>query len=464
MQVYSYKDYDIPASEGGELISHESGFVTAISNETANEYLHTCGRMHVLPIFVILRHHESHFTGVQHGDLFLQWQAEGDPSYAAEIADPPDCVHEYLTPLADTRVNLLETESPHEIGFEVYSNGRIVPLREDSEAVNTVLWRVLTMRQRLDVAHYRMGWPILDDAEYQVEAMEQLMYTAERRMYEAAGVDPFATGTRATIHDECASGPKRHQLTSRSRMLVATYQELLRTASADDLTPAHSIKLEAVEIWYRKERGARNLHRLSTAEISVSRIVQACQTQVESLRGRFAYLPYPELAAKELEIAQLLEWGNSEDMISKKSALERLAVDPSLPVDQQEYCVQWIREADVAPAVNEWCILADATRWSRFREFVEPEYVRVRPPQVPDVEWAILHVLLFIIRRWGATTMGRTPLTALAPWYTSYPVLQILCAEILDGDWSAATTLQNGLTWEEWEDTGRYPPTFPSRK
>ncbi|OWY94469.1 LOW QUALITY PROTEIN: hypothetical protein PHMEG_00035790 [Phytophthora megakarya] len=107
MQLYSYQEYEWSPPGSNKQIQHETGCNTALSDEEASKYLRTCGRLHVLPVFLLLKHHERHFYGVQHGELFLRWQAEGDPSFAANISHPYEWIKPLLRPENDIIVKYI---------------------------------------------------------------------------------------------------------------------------------------------------------------------------------------------------------------------------------------------------------------------------------------------------------------------------------------------------------------------
>ncbi|EGZ06541.1 hypothetical protein PHYSODRAFT_531371, partial [Phytophthora sojae] len=80
VQIYTYQEYELETPGSSEPLIHETGSYTALEDHDATAYLRMCRRLHVLPMILLLRTHESHFYGVHHGELFLKWQAEGDPA------------------------------------------------------------------------------------------------------------------------------------------------------------------------------------------------------------------------------------------------------------------------------------------------------------------------------------------------------------------------------------------------
>ncbi|KAG3022299.1 hypothetical protein PC119_g9316 [Phytophthora cactorum] len=217
-QLYSYRDLDSLEEEVGDATPHESGICTALSDAETSTYLRTCGRLKVLPSFLLLKHQERHFYGVQLGELLLRWQAEGDPSFVAEIASQYELLPQYLTPHPKLTVAAATRIGSRQVRFEVHYDGHSVDQADDSEATNSLLHNCLTMRQRLDVVHYRMGWPILDAEHYDGEDMENIMREEEQLVYLAAGVDEYAIEQTPTQGVGMRVVPSRLRPSSRRRV------------------------------------------------------------------------------------------------------------------------------------------------------------------------------------------------------------------------------------------------------
>ncbi|GMF63761.1 unnamed protein product [Phytophthora fragariaefolia] len=118
---------------------HESGYGAALKDRDATEYLRNCWRLHVLPTFIILRHHERHFYGVRHGELYFKWRAEGDPGFTPDIAADYDW---------KTYINVL-TDQEREVDMATINR------LADRDDVNDIIIKRLDMRVRLDVVHAR---------------------------------------------------------------------------------------------------------------------------------------------------------------------------------------------------------------------------------------------------------------------------------------------------------------------
>ncbi|EGZ23375.1 hypothetical protein PHYSODRAFT_478451 [Phytophthora sojae] len=77
VQKYMYKDYRIP---DGSV--HESGYVEALPDMVARDYLCECWELYTIPAMLVLRRNEMRFNGVQHGELLTMWNVEGNSDYA----------------------------------------------------------------------------------------------------------------------------------------------------------------------------------------------------------------------------------------------------------------------------------------------------------------------------------------------------------------------------------------------
>ncbi|KAE8990196.1 hypothetical protein PF011_g18447 [Phytophthora fragariae] len=75
---YYYKDYMLP---NGDI--HETGCGGAMDDKQAKAMLEQYARLHVMPVFMVLKRYEGHFYGVHHGEVSTKWQAEGDPDFAS---------------------------------------------------------------------------------------------------------------------------------------------------------------------------------------------------------------------------------------------------------------------------------------------------------------------------------------------------------------------------------------------
>ncbi|KAJ8525070.1 hypothetical protein ON010_g16045 [Phytophthora cinnamomi] len=239
-QIYSYQDHELHREGDPDVTTHETGNYTSLDDATASEYFLTCGRLHVLPTFMLLKHHECHFYGVQYGEPFLRWHSEGDPDFAATVGGSYCWRESCLTTPSNVEVRFNTAVSRFCVGFDVLLNGKNLNLRDDSDETNDLLISGLTMLQRLDVAHVRIGWPVIDQTHYGVEEMEVLMHEAERQIYKAAGLGEYAMGAEPSTHAHHQRPPQPHG--SRGRMHTTAYEVLLDSPSPTDLASSAEMK------------------------------------------------------------------------------------------------------------------------------------------------------------------------------------------------------------------------------
>ncbi|OWY96548.1 hypothetical protein PHMEG_00033160, partial [Phytophthora megakarya] len=234
----------------------------------------------------------------------------------------------WSTPPAGIEVVTVSTARPREPGFTVTYNGTELDLSDDTETTNELLHTAITMRQRLDVVHYRLGWPILDGVEYQQDIMDSLMEEAELQIYEAAGIDGYATGTRITSYNLSPPPQPRSTVPMRNRLHSAAYQAVLQANSQEELTPAYTRELEmteslnrkALEQWYRAERATNGIPRMFLLDVSVPMIMTTMDS-VQAVRHLFAHLPYPEFAVKQTAMDRILQWGQLEAFTAQRDAV-----------------------------------------------------------------------------------------------------------------------------------------------
>ncbi|OWZ11340.1 hypothetical protein PHMEG_00015650 [Phytophthora megakarya] len=225
-QIYRYRNHDWYNPNTGDIECHESGVYDHLADETASTYLRTCRRLHVLPTMMLVKHHERHFYGVQHGELYHKWMSEGDPTYAAQLSNRYDWAEQFQRRDPEITVAALDAAGGNGIGFTVQKAGTVLDLSIDTEDTNTVLHGCLTMRQRLDVVHMRMGWSVLDDTDFDVHELEQHMEEAVQDIYVAAGMDNYAVGKSRISSDErhVDMQVERRELRSKGRMHPDVYE------------------------------------------------------------------------------------------------------------------------------------------------------------------------------------------------------------------------------------------------
>lgn len=423
---------------------HESGYGTAMKDRDATEYLRNCWRLHVLPTFIILRHHERHFYGVSHGELYFRWRAEGDPGFTSDIAAAYDW---------KTYINVLTDQ---ERGVDMATINRLA----DRDDVNDIIIKRLDMRVRLDVVHARMGFPILDkdgiEADWTV-----LLEAEEKALHEDYGLDHYSAGSQSTdTNDEsCAGFPQRYTPPATGELVMNTYFRTLR-AGVDapmeevDMPLANLIvtaNAEGFRRWctmYHTLFNIPELKRRTTIEDLRPWLLQ----RTDALRHLFAFLPYPEQEAKTWTLEHLEEWGASEVYLEQLGALRRIVQDTQTKAKAKTFCTEWLAAVEDKHVNKETAyMLARAPdRWKRLAQWLPPRYCRAQPQQLTEQVWRILHVIPYTVAAWTDTPMGRAHTGARATWYDTFPFVRSLCHGIVDhNDWSSATEAPTGQAWGE---------------
>ncbi|KAG1697843.1 hypothetical protein DVH05_015797 [Phytophthora capsici] len=171
VQLYMYKT---KRTATGKL--HESGYVEALQDGKAVEYLETCWKLHVLPTFLVLHREEKHYYGVGHGELFVLWNAEGDPDYNAGLSDAYEWKR-YINLVTKTKAQA--------------DMGTIDKLLDSN---NQLIIKRMKQTDRLHVVHTRTGFPILNQDEMK-RPTEDEVKREEVRIHEGYGVDAYAAGS-----------------------------------------------------------------------------------------------------------------------------------------------------------------------------------------------------------------------------------------------------------------------------
>ncbi|KAE8964879.1 hypothetical protein PF011_g28501 [Phytophthora fragariae] len=324
VQRYTYKMHWLTNGD-----DHESGCYEALSGRQARDYLHACWNLHVLPYFMIRNVSERHFYGVMHGERFVRWRAEGDPGYAAKVSDSYEWKQavNYLAPEEDT-----DPDSLNKLA--------------DLNNVNAVLIKRITMREHLDVVHARLGLPTLDAIGYDDEAdLEETIAYEERTLHEALGIDQYASGSQ-TSHDGMSMEvplPKRYPRASTGEVVEHAYFRLLRAPEGEEIDPddfaqyrlVTAANMEAFERWCSLFRPRLQIP--STKRRSNPRHIAAWLLgNIDALRHLFAFLPYPELEAKQWTLADLTKWGWIEVYREQTDAIWRITQDEAIRQDVRD--------------------------------------------------------------------------------------------------------------------------------
>ncbi|KAE9324422.1 hypothetical protein PF001_g3429 [Phytophthora fragariae] len=171
----------------------------------------------------------------------------------------------------------------------------------------------------------------------------------------------------------------------------------------------------------------------------------------QSLHSLFAYLPYPELAAKTIPSDKLLLWGATEVYDANVATLRTLLSDSNPNEQVAEYCRSWIAACTASGGgQQDRTIAGDTQRWERLAKMHPGIQSRARPADISHDCWCILHVLPYTLWAWCATPMGKALPGHYIHHYRSQPAIQRLCEQVAARmEWGAAVSLPSGLTWAE---------------
>ncbi|OWZ13982.1 hypothetical protein PHMEG_00012613 [Phytophthora megakarya] len=440
VQKYYYKDYILP--NGTE---HESGCSSIIGDKQAITLLEQCARMHVLPTIMVLKQHENHFYGVGHpADVFLRWNAEGDPKYANTIAREFKWLGE---------INIIPEGEP-----ALLADMPLTITDADPKVLDAIIRR-MPMRKRLDILFTRLNLPVLNDEEYDDRKLELLMNETEAAIYDVTDDIslPHIVGT--SFSDLPHLRHSRFQVSTHGRVGPEVYLRLLQSINMNPELTADSGKMrrlikenhDAVRDWHQTVRGSIHAPHLSDSDTLLLDIFPWLIEHQSALHQLFSYLPYPELAAKELTQQNILRWGEREVYWENIAYFRHVAADCSAPKHARDYCREWAAacgtDGDPTAVIR---MAASEDRWSRLRGLL-PGIVSPECPQgLSGTHWKLLHVLPHVLWSWSTTPMGRSPRTPRGYYYSQYTGLQKLCGEIEhSNDWGGVAQIPTGATWDE---------------
>ncbi|KAE8985764.1 hypothetical protein PR001_g21724 [Phytophthora rubi] len=155
--------------------------------------------------------------GVNHGELFLRWRAEGDPEFAATITASFEW--------KETANDMTE----HERNVDLSTVNQLA----DSDMVHSLLMKRCEMRERLDLVHARLGLPILDSAG--TEADWDSILTAEGQlMHVEYGLNSYAAHSQPDSgpEDDEACKPRRYARVATGNVMMTSYFRILRDTPA----------------------------------------------------------------------------------------------------------------------------------------------------------------------------------------------------------------------------------------
>ncbi|GMG15426.1 unnamed protein product [Phytophthora fragariaefolia] len=400
---------------------HESGNYTALTDREATEYLRNCWALHVLPTFLILRQHERQFYGVRHGELFLKWRAEGDPSYTESIAAQFSW---------KSTINEL---TARERDVDLSTVNRLA----DCEEVNKLLIKRLDMRERLDLVHARLGLHILASAGIEAD-WDQILESEEQRIHEGYGLDMYAARyqTDEETKTEQDQPPRRYPRAATGEVMMTSYYRILRDSPESPMDPLDkpldslisAANEDAFNKWctlYRKRFTTPSTKRRTKLADLRSWLL----TKPEATRHLYAFLPYPEYEAKQWQHQQLEAWGAQEVYREQVNALQRIRDDDNISAPAKDYINEWLHACTDTSVHSDTAqeLARSPKRWSRLEKWVTASVCRDQPQAMSESEWHVLHTLPYTVSAWAGTLLGRVPEGARATGYTTFPLVRELC-------------------------------------
>ncbi|KAF4138766.1 hypothetical protein GN958_ATG11975 [Phytophthora infestans] len=333
VQRYSYKTHRL-----ADNTDHETGHVEPLPDRTAGDYLYACWSLHVLPIFLVLRHDQSHFYGVSNGELFLKWRAEGDESFAKDL---PDSYRwkEDINSLTDTERSVDLTTINH---------------LADVTEVNKLLIKRLEMRARLDFVHARQGLAILN-ADPLPSDLKDVLHIEEQHIHEAYGMDTYAASSQEDQSGghQGSSLPQRYAKAASGDIIANTYFRFLRQSNSvakeevdgplEDLIALSN--QEAFIKWRDIFKEELSLPKMKRRKVTSADIQEWLLAHLEALRHFFAFIFFSEYEAKtRWSQDHLLQCRVMETYVEQVAALNRLANDDSIDDSTREFCTKWHAE------------------------------------------------------------------------------------------------------------------------
>ncbi|KAE8879708.1 hypothetical protein PF005_g22588 [Phytophthora fragariae] len=207
LQRYYYQEYRL---KSGDV--HESGCGGSMADVDAKLMLQQYARLHVLPVLIVLKKHERHYYGVQHGGLAVRWHAEGDHEFAETNCDSHPWISEVLAHI--------EASVPKLAGVD--------PLH-DLEEVNNVIIGGMEHRERLDIIHDRLCLPRLDGECVDLVELDARLGAEGDRLHRAAG--PQVTAALSARSDNGGSllpiNAKRGPISSHGRVAEVVMGRIL---------------------------------------------------------------------------------------------------------------------------------------------------------------------------------------------------------------------------------------------
>jgi hypothetical protein len=378
----------------------------------------------VLPVMMVIKRHEGHFYGIDHGELSIRWQAEGDRHFAETNCSTHPWYEEVVAHMA-------------------YSEDKVrdVDVMLDSDEVDLIIVGGMEHRAHLDVVHDRLGLPRLNGDAYDIADLEASLVEGERNRRAAgpsslvlaeesrAGGYPSTTMTQAT----------RCPITPQGRVALEPFQRILDSINMEpELLPDRKklqqllrANAEALRVWCRKNARMVGLMATTAGALQMKDIFPWLLQHRDELHRLFRYLPYPELEAKQLRSKLLMGWGNLEAYDVMVEEIRRVLHDPDSRPEAAEYCRQWLAACTLnAGDVTDRTVARERRRWAPLAQLCPTATDCSRPEGITPQCWSTLHTLPYTIWSWSATMMGMRPKALLGRSYHDHPAVRVLCEQV----------------------------------
>ncbi|KAE9164582.1 hypothetical protein PF004_g29780 [Phytophthora fragariae] len=437
VQRYYYRDYSLP---NGDI--HETGCGGAMDDATAKTMLGHYARLHVLPVFMMLKHHEGHFNGVHHGDIAIKWHAEGDLDF--------------------TQANCRSHSWYEEVKAHIdYSQGLLaqVDYLNDDDATNTILIGAMERRARLDVIHDRLRLDTLDRDPYDIAILESGLEVEEERIHTLAGTGSYDAHPEPAHTTGGAHGSdQRSRISPQGYVVLSTLQRILNAINMDpelvsDRSKFRHLKAEnttAITGWLNQDHSSMRKPQFQGTSADFLPLMRWLTTHRAEMQSLLKYVPYPEIVAKMLPSELLLTWGALEVYDLEVATIRSVIQREDASVAAKEYCRTWLVACTIAEGTDRDRMLAkDPTRWQRLIGLYAAAPDCACPQDVREECWYVLHTLPHVVWAWKTTPWGGLPRSQLGAIFKAHPAVQLVRHRIVTDDaWGFTVQLPTGMTWE----------------
>ncbi|KAE9217947.1 hypothetical protein PF004_g14008 [Phytophthora fragariae] len=275
-----------------------------MDDATANDTLAHYTRLHVLPVFQVLKSQQGHFYGVHHGEIAIKWYAEGD----LDVAHDNCSDHPWY---------------PDVIAHIEYRQGLLAQVKclNDDDATNSILIGAMERRARLDVVHDRLHLEKLGRDPYDIAILESGLTEEEDRLQALPGMSGLVADSGIGTDDDIqARRAKGGPISPQGKVVLPTLQRILNSINMDpelvfDRSKFRQLKAEnytVIKAWPRQRHAALRQPHFQGGKDDFILLIRWLTTHRAEMQSILRYLPYPEVVANMLPIELLLQWGELE--------------------------------------------------------------------------------------------------------------------------------------------------------